>query len=163
VGRGGTPFHTGVGLFVNGRHFLGWNSGHNPLPFVLAADVASAVVAACKMEEIDGRSYNLVGDVRLTAREYVRELSAALGRPFIYHPQSTERLWLTEAGKWLIKRASGRSAWRPTYRDLRSRAFLSEIDADDAKRELGWSPMRDRGRFIAEAIAVHVTTRREIS
>jgi uncharacterized protein YbjT (DUF2867 family) len=163
MGRGGTPFHTGVGLLVNGRHFIGWNSGQNPLPLVLARDVASAVVAACKAEGLEGRSYNLAGDVRLTAREYVRELSSALGRPFVYHPRSTEWQCLTEAGKWLIKRASGRSAWRPTYRDLRSRAFLSEIDTDDAKRELGWAPVRDRARFIEEAIAVHVATHREIS
>jgi nucleoside-diphosphate-sugar epimerase/predicted dehydrogenase len=155
LGEGGTPFHSGVGLFLNGRHFLGWNKGNSPLPFVLAGDVAAAVVAACFTPDIEGRSYNLAGDVRFTAREYVRELAKVFERPFLYHPQSAEWLWTTEVGKWAIKAASGRKAWRPSYRDLRSRAFLSWIESEDAKRDLGWKPISDRSTFLREAMAVH--------
>jgi nucleoside-diphosphate-sugar epimerase/predicted dehydrogenase len=155
LGEGGTPFHSGVGLFLNGRHFLGWNKGNNPLPFVLASDVAAAVVAACLTPNIEGRSYNLAGDVRFTAREYVRELAKVFERPFLYHPQSAEWLWATEVGKWAIKAASGRKAWRPSYRDLRSRAFLSWIESEDAKRDLGWKPISDPSAFLREAMAVH--------
>jgi predicted dehydrogenase/nucleoside-diphosphate-sugar epimerase len=158
VGQGGTPYHTGVGLFANGRHCIGWNAGNNALPFVLASDIAAAAIAACRRPGIEGKSYNLAGDVRMSASDYVRELAAALHRPFTYHPQSTSWLWLTEVGKWSIKRAAGRAAWLPSLRDLSSRAFLSDLDCTDAKRDLGWSPVADRARFIAEGIAVHAGT-----
>lgn len=155
VGERGTPYHTGVGLFVNGRHCLGWNDGRNALPFVLADDTASAAISACMRPGLNGRCYNLAGDVRLSAREYVNELAAALARPLIYHPQSTAWLWATEAGKWSIKRLSGRAAWMPSYRDLRSRAFLSDIDTSDAKHDLEWAPVANRADFIVRGIAVH--------
>ena len=152
VGPGGTPFHSAVGLFVNGRHFLGWSNGRISLPFVLASDVATAAVAACVTPGIEGRTFNLAGDVRLTAREYVHELARYSGRPFVYHPQSPTGLWISETVKWLIKCLSGRPAYRPTYRDLASRAFLSWIDADSAKHELAWRPISDRKTFLSEAI-----------
>jgi nucleoside-diphosphate-sugar epimerase len=159
VGKWGTPFHSGVGLFVNGRHFIGWNEGNNPLPFVLASDVAAAAISAVSKPGLEGRCYNLAGDVRLTAREYVAELAAALERPIAYHPQSTEWLWLTESGKWAIKAAAGQRAWRPTLRDLRSRAFLSEVNSDDAKWDLEWKPEANRDAFIEAAIKVHASRR----
>ena len=73
--RAERPIDTGVGLFANERHCMGWNEGRNPLPFVLAEDVASAVLAAIGKDGIDGHCYNLAGDVRLSAREYVAALS----------------------------------------------------------------------------------------
>lgn len=155
VGEGGTPFHSGVGLLVNGRHFLGWSDGNVPLPFVLAGDVAAAALSACTAKGAAGRAYILAGDVRMTAKEYVAALAAAMERPLVYHPQSSEWLWLTECAKWLVKRLAGRAAWRPSYRDLRSRAFLAAIDSGDAKRDLTWTPVADRARFVREAIAVH--------
>ncbi len=47
VGAGGMPSHTGVGFFNNDQHCIGWGRGLNPLPFVLADDVADAIAAAC--------------------------------------------------------------------------------------------------------------------
>src|SRR5205085_2701873 len=43
TGEGGLPFHSGAGNFINERHSIGWNKGQNPLPFVLASDVADAI------------------------------------------------------------------------------------------------------------------------
>jgi predicted dehydrogenase/nucleoside-diphosphate-sugar epimerase len=155
IGEGGTPFHTGVGLFVNGRHCFGWNHGRNPLPILLASDLADAALAALTRPGVEGRWYNLTGDVGLSAREYIAELAKALRRPLVYHPQPTEWLWAKEIGKWGIKKLAGRTAWLASYRDLRSRSFLSQIDASAAKRDLVWNPVSERERFIAEGIAVH--------
>jgi predicted dehydrogenase/nucleoside-diphosphate-sugar epimerase len=155
VGEGGTPFHSGVGLFVSDQHCIGWNRGENPLPFVLARDVAQAVISACRRPGLEGQCYNLAGDVRLTAREYVNALGKALGRPLSYHPQSTAWLYTTELGKWFVKRIAGRVPPLPSLRDLRSRGFLSVLDCTDAKADLGWRPVSDRETFFREALAVH--------
>ncbi len=155
VGEGGIPFHSGVGMYNNDQHCIGWNAGRNPLPFVLAEDVADAVFRAASAPGIEGKSYNLVGDVRLDAREYTAALGRALGRPLRYHPQSARFLWAEDTGKWLVKRATGRNVAAPTTRDFLSRGMTAEFDIADAKRDLGWTPVSDRQRFIDRAIDVH--------
>lgn len=155
VGEGGTPYHTGVGLFANERHCMGWNNGANPLPFVLAEDVASAVLLAARAEGVEGRSYNLAGDVRLTAREYVEELARAMGRPLVFHPQSPDVMYLSEVMKWVIKRIGGRKVQLPSKRDLLSRTLVATLDCADVKADLGWTPCAGRDHFLAQAIGVH--------
>jgi predicted dehydrogenase/nucleoside-diphosphate-sugar epimerase len=149
IGEGSSPFHGGVGFYNNDQHCLGWSHGDTQLPFVLVEDVADAIVSAMEAPGVVGRSYNLVGDCRLTAREYIAELGGALGRPLRFHPQTAAKLALIEAAKWLIKLSSGsRSAARPTYRDLRSRGLRASFDCSDAKQALGWSPVADRATFV---------------
>lgn len=155
VGEGTSPFHSGVGLFNNEQHCIGWNAGLNPLPFVLAGDVAAAILAALSADGIEGRAYNLAGDVRPSARAYIAQLGAALGRPLRYHPQRPEALWAEDMGKWLIKRAAGRAVARPDLRDFRSRGMVAQFDCADAKRDLGWAPVSDAAEFAARAILIH--------
>ena len=155
VGEGSPPFHTGLGFFNNEQHCLGWNRGTNPLPFVLVEDVAEAILLAVRAPDLEGRCYNLVGDVRLTAREYIELLAEALQRPLRFHPQSPRKLWMAELAKWTIKRATGRRVPVPTLRDIRSRGLRAVFDCSDAKRDLGWRPTSDRERFISRAILVH--------
>lgn len=155
VGEGGLPFHSGVGLYNNDQHCIGWNAGRNPLPFVLAEDVADAVFRAATAPGIEGRSYNLVGDVRLTARDYTTALGQALHRPLRFHPQSANWLWLEDSGKWVVKRATGRAVPAPSVRDFLSRGMMAEFDTSDAKRDLGWTPVSDSVHFIDRAIGVH--------
>ncbi len=155
VGEGGLPFHSGVGLYNNDQHCIGWNQGRNPLPFVLAEDVADAIYRAALAEGIEGRAYNIVGDVRLSARDYTAALGQALGRPLRYHPQSARWLWAEDSGKWLVKRATGRDVPAPSVRDFLSRGMTAEFDTSDAKRDLGWTPTADPARFIDRAIRVH--------
>jgi nucleoside-diphosphate-sugar epimerase len=155
VGEGSPPFHTGLGFFNNEQHCLGWNRGTNPLPFVLVEDVAEAILLAARAPDLEGRCYNLVGDVRLTAREYIELLAEALQRPLRFHPQSPRKLWIAELAKWTIKRATGRRVPVPTLRDIRSRGLRAVFDCSDAKRDLGWRPTSDRERFISRAILVH--------
>ena len=155
VGEGGLPFHSGLGFFNNEQHCMGWNAGRNPLPFVLVEDVADAIFRAARTDGIQKRCYNLVGDVRPTAREYIGTLAEALQRPLTFHPQMVDLLLAQEYGKFLIKRVTGRSAAPPSRRDLLSRGLTATFDCGDAKRYLGWSPNADPVRFRERAILVH--------
>jgi len=155
VGEGTAALHGGLGFFNNEQHVIGWNGGANPLPFVLADDVADAIIKAVDTPEIPGRSYNLVGDVRPTAREFIGMLVNATGRPIAYHPQSVDWLYAAELFKWGIKRATGKSVDIPSRRDLVSRGLAAQFDCDDAKRDLDWHPVADRPTFIAKAVDIH--------
>ncbi|MEI8594450.1 Gfo/Idh/MocA family oxidoreductase [Photobacterium sp. Hal280] len=163
VGQGGLVNHTGVGFFNNNQYFIGWNLGHNPLPFVLAEDVAAAAVSALTAPGIAGKALNLVGDVRPSAREYVAMISKGLGRPYRYVPQLTFWLYLQELGKWSIKRLAGRRTPLPALRDLRSRAMNARFDTSVEKRLLNWQPVSDWDSFYQQAILVHRATPAAIS
>jgi predicted dehydrogenase/nucleoside-diphosphate-sugar epimerase len=155
IGEGTSPLHGGLGFFNNDQYCVGWNAGTNALPWVLADDCADAIAAALEAPAADGKAYNLVGDVRPDARSYMRDLAAATGRPLRFLPSSPTGLWLTEMGKWLVKRAAGRAVPRPYKRDIMSRGLLASFDCSDAKRDLGWQPEADAARFQQRAIAVH--------
>ncbi|MEX2628703.1 MAG: NAD-dependent epimerase/dehydratase family protein [Tistlia sp.] len=153
VGAGTSPFHSGLGLFNNEQHCVGWNRGDNPLPFVLAEDVAAAIEAACRQPDIEGRSFNLVGAVRPSAREYLAEVGRRTGRPLVFHPQAPRRLWAEEVAKWGVKRAIGRRAAWPYFRDIRSRGLTARFDVSDAQRALGWQPVSDPAAFYERCLA----------
>lgn len=154
VGEGTSPFHSGLGFYNNEQHCMGWSDGRNPLPFVLVDDVASAIVAALQAEKVEGRAYNIVGDVRPDARHYMADLASALGRPLHYHGQSVNRLYAVEWAKWLLKRAGGRKVPVPSKRDLASRALFARFDCSTEKRELGWQPNADEALFNQRAIDI---------
>ncbi|HET9146513.1 MAG TPA: NAD-dependent epimerase/dehydratase family protein [Acetobacteraceae bacterium] len=157
VGEGGIALHSGLGFFNNDQHCLGWNGGRNPLPFVLAEDVADAILRACRAEGVAGRCYNLVGDVRPDARAYIAALGAAMQRPLKFHPQAPLGLFASELGKWAIKRAGGRNPALPSRRDILSRGLSATFDCSDAKRDLGWLPVSDPAAFHDRAIRVHAS------
>jgi nucleoside-diphosphate-sugar epimerase len=156
VGAGAAPLHGGLGFYNNEQHCIGWNSGRNPLPFVLVEDVAEAIWLASRAGvDVAGRCYNLVGDVRPSAREFIAMLAAAQQRPLCFHPQWPLVLWLAETGKWMVKRWSGRHVQRPARRDILSRGMRAAFDCTDAKRELGWRPVSSPLIFHRRAILVH--------
>ncbi|NHK27499.1 NAD-dependent epimerase/dehydratase family protein [Parvularcula flava] len=159
VGEGTSPFHSGVGFYNRERVCLGWNSGQNPLPFVLAEDVSSALMKAIldlPADELTGRAFNLVGDVRLTARAYTALLAEKTGRPLVYRRQSIWQQQAGEVAKWLVKKAAGRKVGFPSVRDLKSRGLVASFDTSAEKKLLGWQPVSDRQAFIDRAIMVHV-------
>jgi predicted dehydrogenase/nucleoside-diphosphate-sugar epimerase len=155
VGEGSAPLHAGLGFSNNDQHVLGWNAGRNPLPFVLVSDVAEAIVLACEAPGVEGKAYNLVGDVRPNAREYVAALAQATGRPLRFFPGSGTGLWIEDLGKWVVKRIGGRKPPLPSRRDLVSRGLAATFDCSDAKRDLGWQPVTDPAEFARQAIEVH--------
>lgn len=155
VGEAGIAFHSGIGFYHRECHCLGWNAGNNPLPLVLVEDVADAIVKATLVPEALGKTFNLVGDVRLTAREYTAELACALQRPLKFHPQTIIKQQAIEIVKWLVKRIIGRSAPFPNIDDLKSRCLVSSFDTTKVKQVLGWTPISDRTTFIKRGIAIY--------
>ena len=109
VGPGTSPFHSGVGEFNRETHCLGWNAGDHPLPFVLASDVAAAMAAMLEPPPSGWAAYNLVGDVRPSARAYIAALAQATGRPLRYHPRSPHDDRRRRGGKM-----ADEAAWRST-------------------------------------------------
>jgi nucleoside-diphosphate-sugar epimerase len=156
VGEGSLPFHSGLGFFNTEQHCIGWNAGRNPLPFVLVEDTTEAIhAAAFAPPGIEGRCYNLVGDVRPSARSYIADLARALERPLRFHPHSPDLLWLEDVAKWVIKRATGRKVPIPRRRDFLSRGLRAVFDCEDIKRDLGWKPVADAEVFHRRAVMVH--------
>ena len=120
---------------------------------MLVTDVAEAIWLATRApKEVLGQCYNLVGDVRPCAREYIAILAKAHGRAFRFHPQSPTKLWLAELSKGLVKRLKTSSATGASYRDILSRGMTAEFDNDDVKHDLGWQPVADRDVFYRVAL-----------
>lgn len=153
VGEGASPFHSGLGLFNNDQHCMGWNAGRNPLPFVLVEDVASAIIASLKVgDQVHGRSDNIVGLVPMSAIDYLEELRQIIGRPLHFHPQYVWWQQQAELIKWGIKYAGGKRAPLPSAHDLRSRGMTARFDISETMRLLNWQPNGDRQTFIEKGI-----------
>ena len=162
VGEGGTPFHSALGAYENETHCRGWNDGRNPLPFVLVEDVSSAIIIAldAPVDAAAGKAFNLVGDVRWSARQYTEELARATVRPLKFHGSSVRLLYAEEWLKYAVKKVAGRpGVMAPSMRDLRSRGMVATIDASAEKEILGWRPCADEETFRNRAIRVHAETR----
>lgn len=149
VGHDGIFEHSGAGQWVRDNHCVGWGIGKHPLPFVLATDCAQALVAALDAENAEGKTYNLAGDVRLSARDYVEAMATRTGRDYHFHPTPLRWMWLQEVGKYGVKMLARKQREWPAFRDFASRSFTTVLDCSDAKRDLGFEPENDRGRFLS--------------
>jgi len=153
IGRGGSPFHWGVGKFT-GNVCQVWGDGDNPLPFVLVSDVAEALLRGLSVPGIEGRSYNLIDAPLLSARDYLQELQRRSALKLIVRHPPIWRLFLSDAVKWMVKVAV-RHPDRirvPSYFDWDSRTQRSTFDCARARAELGWTPASDRQRLIDDGI-----------
>ena len=153
IGRGGGPLHWGVGMWSYDAICQLWGEGRNPLPLVLAADVASALVAALDLRGIDGQSFNLIADAGLTARDYVAALENCTDVEFQKIPTPIWKFYLADLAKWLVKRAVRHpDRRRPSYRDWESRTQHARFDCAKARQILGWSPVDAREEMIRRGI-----------
>jgi len=148
VAHDGLLEHSGVGLWVRDNHCVGWGRGKHPLPFVLATDCAQAFVAALDAPDAGGKSYNLAGDVRLSAREYVEALAVRTGRDYHFHPTPIWWMWTQELLKYAVKVIARKEREWLAHRDFASRSFTTALDCSDAKRDLGFTPEHDPAHFL---------------
>jgi nucleoside-diphosphate-sugar epimerase len=79
IGSGGDPCHWGVGMWLSPGVCQVWGSGKNPLPFVLVEDVAAAMALAMDNEQAIGKTFNIVDDPMMSARDYLEEFERASG------------------------------------------------------------------------------------
>jgi predicted dehydrogenase/nucleoside-diphosphate-sugar epimerase len=153
IGRGGGPFHWGVGMWWYDAICQMWGSGRNKLPLVLAEDVARGLVAALEKPGIEGQSFNLVADPCLSAREYIDEIDRCGGMRVERHATPIVRFYLAAMVKWAAKvvvRHPDRSI--PSYRDWESRTQKATFDCTAAKTVLGWQPVSEREELVRRGI-----------
>ena len=153
IGQGGNPFHWGVGRFSESVCEV-WGNGNNKLPFVLVADVASALLRGIQVAGIEGRSYNLVDAPLLTAHDYLAELQKSAGIKLSVYYRSIWHFYAADLAKWAVKLAVHHPdrARIPSFRDWESRTQRAFFDCGRARAELDWEPASDRQRMIAEGI-----------
>jgi len=155
IGRGSSPLHWGIGMWSFDAVCQLWGRGRTPLPLVLVEDVASALVAALDAPGIEGESFNLVAASDLTAREYLEALEQSTGVEFQKIPTPLWKFYLTDAAKWLVKRAIRHpDRRRPSYRDWESRTHRAHYDCSKARRLLNWAPADARAEIIRRGIQV---------
>jgi nucleoside-diphosphate-sugar epimerase len=153
IGRGGSPFHWGVGMWWNDAVCQLWGNGTNKLALVLVEDVAAGLIAAMETASIEGRAFNLVGDPMLTAQEYLDALDKAGGIRIQRHATPIARFYLLDMMKWLVKIAVRHPERRmPSYRDWESRTGRAVFDCSAAKNTLGWKPASDRQELVRRGI-----------
>jgi predicted dehydrogenase/nucleoside-diphosphate-sugar epimerase len=153
IGRGSSPFHWGTAFWAWESICRLWGEGRRKLPIVLVDDVARALASARKVSGLAGESFNLVGDACLTACEYLEELQKALGTEFDVLPTPAWKLFLFDSFKWLVKLMVRHPERRlPSYRDWKTRSFVSTYDCSKAKKVLGWQPTSDRATVIRVGI-----------
>lgn len=157
IGRGGSPFHWGIGMWWNEAVCQVWGDGTNKLPLVLVEDVASAIILAMDKPGIEGQSFNLVGDASLSAREYLDALDHAGGFKVQRHYTPISRFYMKDMAKWVAKvlvRFPERQM--PSYRDWETRRLLAPFDCSAAKNVLDWHPVSSREELIQRGIEAPV-------
>jgi predicted dehydrogenase/nucleoside-diphosphate-sugar epimerase len=158
IGRGGSPFHWGIGMWWNDAICQTWGEGTNKLPLVLVEDVAAGLILAMDKPGIEGRSFNLVGDPMLTAREYLDELDRCGGFRIQRFYTSASRFYMIDMAKWVAKVAMRfPERQMPRYRDWETRRLLAPFDCSAAKTVLNWQPVSDRDELVRRGIEEPVT------
>lgn len=153
IGPGGDPHHWGIGSWASPDTCRLWGDGTNPVPLVLADDVATALVRCLDVEGIEGESFNLAADASVTPREYLEAMSKALGTWIDVQSGSPLRFYTGDMGKWMVKQLIRHPERRfPSYRDWKSRTYRARYDCSKAKRVLGWVPVSDRETLLDEGV-----------
>ncbi len=117
IGRGGNPFHWGVGKWSSPGVVELWGDGNNKLPLVLVDDVASGLVRAMEVPGIEGRTYNLIDAPLLSARDYVAGLQK-LGGFKIQAPRKADLALLPGGFCEMAGQGRGRPPRRPARAEL---------------------------------------------
>jgi nucleoside-diphosphate-sugar epimerase len=157
MGVGGPMVHAALGDRVSDICVVGFGKGKTPLPCVLVDDVAEALLLAKDAPDIDGLTFNLAGDVRPSASEFVSMLRERTRRNFRFYPRSMWRIGAAEYSRYLVKkltRKPGNQSVR--FRDFRSSALVTQLDCSLAKQKLGWRPVSDRDEFLRRALDVFI-------
>jgi len=137
VGRGTSPFHSGLGFF-NGAACLGWKRGRNPLPFVLVEDVAAAILGALRARRRSGAA--TTWSARCARRARNSPGWPRRRRPLRFHPKFPAML-CRGSREMDAERLGGRARRRRRGATPLARPGRP-FDCGDARRDLGWTPRR---------------------
>lgn len=155
IGRGGSPFHWGIGMWSYNAVCRVWGRGRNPLPLVLVEDVARALVLALDAPKLAGESFNLVAETEITAFDYLRALEGCAGITFQKTPTAPWKFYAADLAKWVVKQLVRHPDKRkPSYRDWETRTQKARYDCTKAEKLLNWTPVRERDELIRQGIQV---------
>ena len=155
IGRGGSPLHWGVGMWSWNAVCQVWGNGRNPLPVVLVEDVARALLTGLDQSGIEGESFNLVADARLSALDYLQALEECTASNFQKILTSPWRFYVVDVLKCLVKRAIRHpDRRRPSYRDWESRTQHAHYDCSRARQVLHWNPTDIQAEVIRRGIQI---------
>jgi len=119
-------------------------AGEGRVAAVARADVADAAAAVLQAPEAHaGQVYELTGPEALTLSEVVARLSAVLGRPFTYHPETVEEAYESRQ-RWQPEPWQA-DAWVSTYTSIAS-GEVSRV-TDDVRTLTGHAPLSIEGLF----------------
>lgn len=154
IGPGGPLQHWGIGRWHGAGAVRLWSAGNNKLPFVLIDDVSDGLIRMAQAPQAIGQSFNLVGDIQLTAREYFDAIFEALGARVKVKSGNPALFWGIDAVKYVLKKHALRrhGVLRPSLMDWKSRAHFSPFNNAQSKEMLGWSPETNRAEFIRKGI-----------
>jgi len=159
LGPGGMLVHGAFGETppASDISILGFGTGKTPLPCVLVDDVARALLLAKDAPGIDGMAFNLAGDVRPSAIQYVQWMREATHRNFKFHGRT---VWFIQAGeiaRWGLKKLGRKpNVTMGSLRDVASNPLSARLDCSLAKKMLGWKPVSDENEFKRQALLSHV-------
>jgi predicted dehydrogenase/nucleoside-diphosphate-sugar epimerase len=155
IGKGGNPFHWGVGYWHSEGVCQVWAEGLNKLPLVLVDDVAAGLVLCMQKAGIEGRSYNLIDAPLMSARDYIAELERLAGMKVDVSYRPIRSFFMEDFGKWLVKLAVKHpdAVRRPSYHDWESRTQKAFFDCAQTRSELGWTPASNSDALKSEGIA----------
>lgn len=154
IGKGGPLQHWGIAMWRGATACKLWGDGRNIMPFVLVDDVADGLVLAMEKEGAEGRSFNLVGEPMLSARDYFEEIGKANKVKMRARPTPIWTYFIVDVVKYWLKRGLAKKSGitKPSFRDWKSRAQLSPYQNESAKKVLNWAPESDRNAFIERGI-----------
>jgi len=157
VGRGSKLAHPGVGTWRSPTVCEVVGPGSTPLPFVLVDDVAAAMVLAKDADGVEGATFNLAGDVRPSAAQWVAWAGERSRRNFRLVTQSIAGIQAFRTTVWLGKSLLRRkdNEWQ-SYWELKNAPQRTQLDCAAAKARLGWEPVADESEFVRRAIDLHI-------
>jgi len=155
LGPGGMLIHGAIGNQISETCILGWGRGDNPLPCVLARDVAKAMLLAKDAPGIEGKTFNLAGDVRPSAQEIVQFIAGKTMRKFRFFPRSGLSMAFSYYTVNGLKKLFHKQIYE-SFRDLKSSSMTAVVDCSQARQLLGWKPESDHNTFFQEAFECHI-------
>ena len=118
------------------------------------AALVCVLTATAPDDAVLGKSFNLIGDPMLSARDYFDEIGKANGVQMRARPTPIWTYFIVDLAKYWAKRllAKRKGLTKPSYRDWKSRTQVSPFKNDTTKSALGWRPEPDRTRFIERGV-----------
>jgi nucleoside-diphosphate-sugar epimerase len=156
MGRGGKLCHSGIGTWRDDTCALIIGKGTHPLPFVLAQDVAQAAILAMSAPGVEGKTFNLAGDVRPSALQMIQHMRERSLRNFRAYPKNVYKAYVIAKLRYIIKNAVGSPADSLSLHAWKSEQVRTQLDCSAAKRLLGWTPVADQEIFLREAVDPHL-------